>query len=285
MSGLSSANAEPVGRILAVVGARGGVGASTISHNIAWSIAHNLGLDSVLLDLDLAFGTASLDYNQDPPRGIADALFSPRRVDTAFIDRLLSKCTEHLSLLAAPATIDRVYDCGDESFDPVIELLRSRVPCVVLDVPHLWTAWTRRILVGADDILIVATPDLASLRNTKNLVDLLGATRPNDQRARYCLNQLGIPRRPEINPADFAAAIEDDPIAVIAFEPQLFGTAANNGQMIAEVAAGHRVVETFRHVAQVLTGRTEIEKPRPNLLTSLISKLPWGYLSTITRQC
>ena len=71
----------------------------------------------VVTDLDLAFGTAGLDYNQDPPQGIADAVFSPDRIDTAFVDRLLSKCTDHLSLLAAPATLERVYDFGAEAFD------------------------------------------------------------------------------------------------------------------------------------------------------------------------
>src|SRR5258708_4969077 len=81
-----------------------GGGASTVGHNIAWAVARDLSLDSVIPDLDLAFGTAGLDYNQDPPQGIADAVFSPDRIDTAFVDRLLSKCTDHLSLLAAPAT-------------------------------------------------------------------------------------------------------------------------------------------------------------------------------------
>ena len=113
----SAPDAKPVGRIIAVVGAKGGVGASTIAHNIAWSIARDLSLDSVVTDLDLAFGTAGLDYNQDPPQGIADAVFSPDRIDTAFVDRLLSKCTDHLSLLAAPATLERVYDFGAEAFD------------------------------------------------------------------------------------------------------------------------------------------------------------------------
>ncbi len=121
----SSPEAKAVGRIIAIVGAKGGVGASTISHNIAWAIARELALDSVVADLDLAFGTAGLDYNQDPPQGIADAVFSPDRVDTAFIDRLLSKCTDHLSLLAAPATLDRVYDFGDDAFDSIFDTLRS----------------------------------------------------------------------------------------------------------------------------------------------------------------
>ena len=138
-------DAKAVGRIIAIVGAKGGVGASTVAHNVAWAIGRDLSLESVVVDLDLAFGTAGLDYNQDPPQGIADAVFSPDRVDIAFVDRLLSKCTDRLSLLAAPATLDRVYDFGAESFDTTLDSLRSSIPCIVLDVPHQWTAWTKRI--------------------------------------------------------------------------------------------------------------------------------------------
>jgi pilus assembly protein CpaE len=269
----SAPDAKPVGRVIAVVGAKGGVGASTVAHNVAWAIARDLSLDSVVADLDLAFGTAGLDYNQDPPQGVADAVFSPDRIDTAFIDRLLSRCTDHLSLLAAPATLDRVYDFSADAFEPVFDALRASVPCVVLDVPHAWNAWTRRVLVGADDILVVAAPDLANLRNAKNLVDLLRGARPNDRRPFYCLNQVGVPKRPEIKPADFAKALEDDPLAVIPFEPQVFGTASNNGQMIAEVAAGHRTADMFRQLAQVLTGRAAAKKARTGLLAPLIGKL------------
>jgi pilus assembly protein CpaE len=266
-------DAKAVGRVIAIVGAKGGVGASTVAHNVAWAIGRDLSLESVVVDLDLAFGTAGLDYNQDPPQGIADAVFSPDRVDIAFVDRLLSKCTDHLSLLAAPATLDRVYDFGAESFDTTLDSLRSSIPCIVLDVPHQWTAWTKRILVSADDILVVAGPDLANLRNAKNMVDLLKASRPNDHRPHYCLNQVGVPKRPEITPADFAKALESNPLAVIPFEPQLFGPAANNGQMIAEMAANHKTSEMFRSLAQALTGRVETKRARASLLSPLLSKL------------
>ena len=268
-----AADAKPVGRTLAVVGAKGGVGASTVAHNIAFSIARDVKLDAVVADLDLPFGTAGLDFNQDPPQGIADAVMSPDRIDTAFVDRLLSKCTDHLSLLAAPATLDKVYDFGAEAFDSIFDVLRSTVPCIVLDVPHVWTGWSRRTLIAADDILIVAAPDLANLRNTKNLIDLLRAARPNDSRPQYCLNMVGVPKRPEIKTADFAKALEFEPIASIPFEPQVFGTAANNGQMIAEVSSSHRSAETFRSLAQSLTGRTEVKRSRTSLLTPLLEKL------------
>ena len=269
----SAPEARAVGRVVAVVGAKGGVGASTVAHNVAWAIARELALDTVVADLDLAFGTAGLDFNQDPAQGIADAVFSPDRVDTAFVERLLSKCTDHLSLLAAPATLERVYDFGTEAFDSIFDTLRTTMPCIVLDVPHQWSGWAKRALVSADDILIVAVPDLANLRNTKNLYDLLKGARPNDRPPQYCLNQVGVPKRPEISAAEFAKAIESDPVVSIPFDAQLFGTAANNGQMIAEISANHRTTEMFLQIAQRLTGRAETKKPRSSFLSPLIEKL------------
>jgi pilus assembly protein CpaE len=266
-------DAKPVGRTIAVVGAKGGVGASTVAHNIAWSIARDMRLHSVVADLDLPFGTAGLDFNQDPPQGIADAVLSPERIDTAFVDRLLSKCTDNLSLLAAPATLERVYDFGTDAFDGIFDVLRGSVPFIVLDVPHVWSGWAKRTLMAADNILIVAGPDLANLRNAKNMIDLLRAGRPNDHRPHYCLNQVGVPKRPEIKAEEFAKALETEPAAVIPFEPQMFGTAANNGQMIAEISSGHRVAQTFRQLAQIVTGRGEVKRSRSNLLAPILDKL------------
>jgi len=269
----SAPDAKPVGRVIAVTGAKGGVGASTIAHNIAWSIARDLKLDTVIADLDLAFGTAGLDFNQDPPQGIADAVFAQDRIDTNFVDRLLSKCSDHLSLLAAPATLERTYEFAAEAFDSILDALRATVPFIVLDVPHQWMGWSRRTLLAADDILIVAAPDLANLRNAKNLLDLLKAARPNDRRPFYCLNNVGVPKRPEISTADFAKALDDQPIATIPFEPAVFGAAANNGQMLSELSASHRSAESFRQLAQLLTGRAENKRAKSSLFSPLLEKL------------
>ena len=268
----SASEAITVGRMIAVVGAKGGVGASTVAHNIAWHIARDVPLDSVVIDLDLAFGTASLDYNQDPVQGIANAVFSPDRLDSSFMERLLAKCTDNLSLLAAPAALDQVYDFGADAFDSIFDTLRMTTPCIVLDVPHQWTAWTRRALVGADDILIVAEPDLANMRNTKNMMSLLKAARPNDRPPLYCLNQIGMHRRPEIELRAFAKTIESQPIASIPFDSKTFGTAANNGQMIAEVTANHRAARMFQQMARRLTGRSEPRK-KDSFLSPIIKKL------------
>jgi len=107
-------------------------------------------------------------------------------------------------------------------------------------------------------VVITATPELASLRNTKNMVDLLKQARPNDRPPRLVMNQIGIPKRPEIPVADFAKAIGLEPSLTIAYDAQTFGTAASNGQMLAEVSAKAKVSDAIASLAQTLVGQ---EKP------------------------
>ena len=264
---------KPVGRTVAVTGVRGGIGASTVAHNFAWAIARGQGVQTVIADLDIAFGTASLNFNQDPPQGIAEAVFAPERLDAALVERLLSKCSDNLSLLSAPASLDRTIDLTEPAFDALIEYLRASVPCVVLDVPHQWSAWTRRVLTAADEILIVAGPDLTSLRNAKNLIAALKHGRPNDFAPRVVLNGVGVPKRPEIGADEFSKALEAPICATIPFEPALFGTAANNGQMIAEVQANAKVIELFNDLAAASLGRAETRRGRGGLFEPLLAKL------------
>jgi pilus assembly protein CpaE len=265
--------AGPVGRVIAVVGAKGGVGASSVAHNIAWSIASGLDVSTIIADMDLGFGTAGLDYNQDPPQGIADAVFSPDRVDANLIERLLSKCSDKLSLLAAPATLDRLYDFPETAFDGIVDILRGATPCVVLDLPHIWSAWTKRALVSADDVVIVAAPDLANLRNAKNLIDGLRQARPNDRAPKLVLNGVGLLKRPEIAVADFAKTVEVEPSAIIPHDAKLFGAAANNGQMIAEIDGNGKIADTFSELARLIMGKSEQKKARRGLFDPLKFKL------------
>ena len=205
----------PLGRTLAFIGARGGCGSSTVAHNVSYMISQNYESDVVLADMDLAFGTVGLDFNQDPAQGISEAVFSPDRVDDVYLDRLLTKCTDRLSILAAPSSLDRTYDFEEKTFESLIDTAMNGVPSVVLDVPHAWTSWVRHTLSTADEIIITACPDLGNLRNAKNLIDLLKTSRPNDAPPRIVLNQVGIPKRPEIKPEDFAGALEIEPLAII----------------------------------------------------------------------
>ena len=262
---------DPLGRVVAVYGAKGGVGSSTVAHNLGWAISGDLDIATVIVDLDLAYGTCGLDFNQDPPQTIAEAVYAPDRLDANLVDKLLSKCTDKLSILAAPATLERSYDFDETSFDSLIDVLRATVPVVILDIPHVFTAWSRRMLVAADEVVLVASPDLGNLRNTKNMIEALTTVRPNDERPRLVMNMVGVPKRPEIALPDFTRAVGAEASAIVSFDPKLFGTAGNNGQMIAEIEANGKTAETFSDLARLVTGRTEVKRARRGLMDSLLS--------------
>ncbi len=268
----STEGAPPLGRVIAFYGAKGGVGASTIAHNTAWALSREFDLATIVTDLDLAFGTAGLDFNQDPPQGIADAIYAPERLDNNLVDRLLSKCTDKLNLLAAPATLDKIYDFEESMFDGLLDVLRASVPLIVLDVPHVWSAWSRRMLIGADEVVLVASPDLANFRNVKNILDVLRLVRPNDAMPKLVLNLVGIPKRPEIPVADFISQLEIPAAAILSFEPKLFGTASNNGQMLGEVERGAKQVQVIEDLARALMGRAEIKKAKSSKLNPLFDR-------------
>jgi len=266
-------DAEPLGRSLAFIGAKGGVGSSTIAHNCAWAISTLFENDVVIADMDLPFGTANIDFDQDPAQGIAEAVFAPERIDEVYLDRLLAQCAEHLSLLAAPSTLDRPYDFAEDAFAQIVDIAQRSAPFVVLDVPHVWNGWTRQTLSRADEVVVVATPELANLRNAKNLVDTLKRLRPNDAPPRLILNQVGVQKRPEISTADFCDPLGLASLATIPFDPQLFGNAANNGRMLGETDPSSPVVQAIRDIAHVLAGRAEVKARKKSGLPSILSRL------------
>jgi pilus assembly protein CpaE len=263
---------QPLGRTIAFIGGKGGVGSSMLAHNVAWSIARQFENDVVVADLDLPFGTAGLDFNQDPTQGIAEAVNAPERLDDNFLDRLLAKCSDHLSLLAAPATLDRTYDFDEGAFEQVIDIAQSGVPAVVLDLPHAWNAWVKKTLFSADEVVLTVEPDLANLRNAKNMVDLLRQHRTNDIPARLIINKSGLAKRPEIKVEDFSSALNLKPLAIIPFDAALFGTAANNGQMIAETDPKSPITAAFDLIARTVTGRGEVKQKKTSFLGSLFKK-------------
>lgn len=273
ISALYTDRTSPFGRAIAFVGGKGGVGSSTVAHNVAWAIASSFDGDVMVADLDLAFGTAGLDFNQDPTQGLAEAIGAPDRLDDVFLDRLLSRCSDHLSLLAAPATLDNIYDLDESAFEQIIDVAQTGVPAVVLDVPHLWTSWAKKTLFSADEIVLTVEPDLANLRNAKNIVDLLRQSRPADVPPRLIINKVGIAKRPEIDVSDFCAGLDLQADAIIPFDAQLFGTAANNGQMIKEADPKSAISDSFSHIAHLVTGREQVKRQKRGKLAQLMASV------------
>lgn len=265
-------SAPPIGKTLAFVGARGGVGSSTIAHNVAWASADTFESDTIILDLDLPFGTASLDFEQDPTAGLLEVLSTPDRLDDVLLDRLLQKYSERLSIFTAPNLLDRDYDLADDAFETVVDVVRGAAPTIVVDVPHLWSGWSRRLLQTADEIVITATPDLASFRNTKNLVDIIASARPNDASPILLLNQFD-PKVSSVPAEQFAEHVGIKPSLVLGWEPQIFHAASTNAAPLSEVAPRSKAAAGLHDLTARLLGRSsDIGKKHRFDLAALFKK-------------
>jgi pilus assembly protein CpaE len=247
--------AAPIGRVVSVLGCRGGVGSSTLAHNVGWCIAEKFQINTAIVDLDLAFGTSGLDFNEEPGQGVAEALSAPERLDDVLLERLLIKAGDHLSLFTAPAVLDRIYESEPAAYEAVLDAVRRMTPSVIVDLPHVWAPWVRQTILSSDDIVIVATPDLASLRNGKAMFDLVKQQRPNDPPPRLVINQVGQPKRPEIPVKDFAATMGVEPTLVLPYDPLLYGSAANNAQMLMQMKPNSPTAVSILQLAERLTGR------------------------------
>lgn len=244
--------------VIAVIGARGGIGASTIAQNLAWSIAERQQQRTTLVDLDFSFGAAAANFRHTQSASTRDVLNSEHLEET--LAQSLTHPAPHLQLLAAPAKTDAL-DVPDEAFDELLENLKRTARYVVLDLPHAWEPWVQTALREADEIVIVAGPDLASLRNADNMLKLLRSERDKASQPLVVLSMCGLPKRPEIPLKDFAQALKTQPVASFGFEPELFAAAEADGLRIYQVMPDSKAALQLDTLASLLTGHEPIAQP------------------------
>lgn len=252
-----SPSARRIAKIHAFIGAKGGAGSSTVAHSTAWSLAQQ-GAEVILVDFDLAFGTAALDFNLDPEVGSHDALREASSLDDQMLERLLTPCGPRLRLLAAPAMLDASGDVPPEAIDRILEVLRQSAAHVVLDLPHVWSPWVKRALIAAEEVVITAAPDLGSLRNGWELCESLKKSRPGEAAPHLVLNQVGLPKRREIPAETFVETLGLEPALVLQFDGQAFGKASNEGHVVA--AESSRLRTSFERLAAALSGAEQERK-------------------------
>lgn len=254
---------DTLGKLVAVYGLRGGVGASTVAANLAYALARSTNDDVVLADLDLWFGTAALALNLTPKQTVADALVQPERLDDVLLDRFLLKYDNRLSVLGAPQTPNVASPPDSESLDQLLGILRGRAGHVVVDLPHLWAPWVRDVMLDASDLVVVGYPDLANLRDGRNLFDVLGAARGVDRPVHLVLNRDGASRKGELAPKDFEDSLGTRPRQTVPFDPSAFGLAMNNGEPVQKTAPNSAAAKAFARLAATIGGQAPTSGRRP----------------------
>ena len=252
---------EKIGRIHAVIGARGGVGASTVAQTVALELSEQQGSDVLLVDMDMHFGSASLNLDVEPNQGLQEVVDQAERLDVAMLDRVLVKRGMHLNLLSTVPSLEIESDFDADAVERLLEVAGAHIGNVVLDMPHRWTDWAKLALTSADTVTIVSTPELGSLRNATQLMNRLIALRPNDRAPHLVLNQVGMARRQEITPKDVASILKITPAATIAHDPRIFSRAAGQGKLVTELGRRRPIAQAFAGLAKLLGPAEKAAEP------------------------
>jgi pilus assembly protein CpaE len=262
-----------LGRVIAFAGMTGGVGSSVVAHNAAHEMSVHYDEQAIVVDLDIAYGTAALDYNMQPRQTIVDALTQAARLDAGLLGQFLMEFGEtKLSVLASPSSLSTGLQITSESLDAVITVVKPMADFIVLDLPHMWDPWVNDMLAAADDVVLVCRPDLTNLRNAKNMVEYLGPKRGADSPTRLILNQTGAAKRTELSAGDFRDQLALEPALSIPYDPEAFGRALNNGEMMSKASAKSKATEAIIELAKVVSGREVPEEGKKGLSLFLRGK-------------
>jgi pilus assembly protein CpaE len=261
-----SAKSE-LGRLVLVIGARGGVGTTAVTVNIGSLLAREYRRRTVILDLDLKFGTTALSLDLDPGRGLAEALTNPARVDGLFIASAVVPQDDRLFLLAAEEALDGPAAVSGAALTLLLNELRQNFDCVIADLPRWMAATEPSVLAGATDIVVVSDLSLPGMRDTLRLNTFLKNT--VGLTPKVIVNRVPKAGKGTLSPADFAKGIEA-PTAAVLPEDAKVGLAAASGKPYVETAGKSRLVQSLRPIAEAVSGTTKMVKA-PSFLQKLLS--------------
>ncbi len=267
-------SAHAKSRTIAFCGVRGGAGSSVIAHNVAHELARLYSEDVILVDLDIPFGTAALSYNLQPHQTIADALAQAGGIDETLLMRYLEVGGKNVSLLCAPGHLNSGVEITPDGLERVLNIVKQMASYIVLDVPHVWTAWTQDILVDADETVLVSAADLYHLRDAKNMFEYLSPNRGVDAPTRLVLNKVGETKKGELTQADFKEVLGITASLTIPFEAEVFASAMNNGEMLRKVSARSKSAQCLETLTKQVSGKeflTTVSKSN-GFLASLFKK-------------
>jgi pilus assembly protein CpaE len=257
-------------RVVAMVGARGGVGTTTAAIATAWCMAHEHGLRVTLLDLDLHFGSLALQLDLEARRGLGEALQNPERIDALLLAGAMSNESERLRVLAAEEPLEEDAVIEPDAADALIAALSSDADAIVVDLPRRLDPMHRHVLTAADTVAIVTDLSLPAMRDAARLVALCKRLRSGGSAGTQPLvivNRV-TGGRGEVPQAEFEKAIGAKINAVVPFDGNAATAAAESGKAWPVVARSSKATATFRRLAPLLSG-TERAASRPSLLRRL----------------
>ena len=279
-SKVTAAGSDKPRLAVTVIGARGGVGASTVAASLAWLLGDRANRSTALLDLDIHFGTGALAFDLEPGRGLTDALENPGRIDGLFIERAMVRANDRLAVLSAEASIAQPLQIDSSALYHLQEEMKNAFECVVIDLPRGSAVQNPHLISDAEAIIVVTEQTLAATRDTIRLLGWLKA-QASSAKIHIVSNRVPASPLPEVSRRDFEASIERKIDVVIPLDARLAIAAATQGKCLAATAKGSKVGSAFDQILSLaLTGADDAGAVLMPASASLLDKLNlWGLLS------
>ncbi|WP_293882200.1 pilus assembly protein CpaE [Sphingomonas sp.] len=273
------ASAERPHVMAAVIGARGGAGASTVATSIAWLLGEKVQRSTALLDLDVHFGTGALTLDLEPGRGLTDAIENPSRIDGLFIERAMVKANEKLAVLSAEAPINQPMMTDGAAFFQLQEELRTAFECTIIDLPRGMLVQHPHLMSDVQATVITTELTLASARDVIRILSWL-KTNASQSSILVVANKVATTGPGEISRKDFEASIERKLDYIVPLDMKVATQAAKLGKTVSEVGKGTRLATVLLEIANRLIATVEeaaltaaTTDGKPSRKSSLLGKI------------
>lgn len=256
----SEASVDRPHLMAAVIGARGGVGASLVATSVAWLFSEASHRTTALLDLDLHFGTGALALDLEPGRGLTDAIENPGRIDGLFIERAMVRASERLSVLSAEAPINQPMLSDGSAFFQLQEEMRSAFECTVIDMPRHMLVQYPHLLADVQITVVIAEITLAGARDMIRILSWLKSNAPQTNIV-VVANRVGAGATPELSQKDFESSIERKIDFILPLDSKVASQAAKLGKTTAEVGKATKLGQALTGLAAQMLAIVDENSP------------------------
>lgn len=241
---------------VAVIGTRGGVGASTLATSISWLLSEKGGRTTALLDLDVHFGTGALALDLEPGRGLTDAIENPSRIDGLFIERAMVKASDKLAVLSAEAPINSPVMTDGAAFFQLQEEIRGAFECTVVDLPRTMLVNYPHLITDVQVAVLVTELTLAAARDAIRILSWFKSNAPHTQMI-VVANRVPAGGQLEISRKDFEGSIERRIDYLIPYDLKTAVQAAKLGKPLAEAGKGVKALSPLAEIAERVVAYTD----------------------------
>ena len=258
-------------KIIVVIGSRGGIGTSMVAANGAWLMAETMDKKTVLLDLDVQFGTSALSMDILPSGGLVEALQHPDRVDSLFLASAVTQKTKKLSILAAEEDLGRDATFEPEGFDRMLSELGGSFEWIWIDLPRTMTSNLGDSLDHVQHIIIVSDLSLAGMRDTLRLKTFCKSRAPHVETS-VLLNRVNPTRGDGLTVSQFERGIEDEVVCEIAEDFKNASAAATAGKPLAELTHKKKLMTEFKAFVRKIGGADADEPEKKSFLSGKVRR-------------